>query len=103
MSCGFPTETGSMSTTFTTDQRKAGSVRDARAQSVSVVVTQAADTVRGVVGDDVDGYASDRVRDGALGLVGMRERLAVLGGRLDVQSTPGRATTLVAELPLPGA
>jgi PAS domain S-box-containing protein len=34
-----------------------------------------------------------------LGLVGMRERCDMLGGRLTVESTPGSGTTLVVELP----
>jgi signal transduction histidine kinase len=31
-----------------------------------------------------------------LGLVGMRERLHLVGGRVDVHSTPGRGTTVDA-------
>jgi PAS domain S-box-containing protein len=37
---------------------------------------------------------------GSVGLVGMRERAALLGGRLTVTSTPGRGTQVMAELPL---
>ena len=43
--------------------------------------------------------ARERPR-GALGLVGMRERVHLMGGRFEVQSAPGQGTTLVAELPL---
>ena len=35
-----------------------------------------------------------------LGLVGMRERLALLDGRLRIESSPGAGTTIVAEVPL---
>ena len=35
-----------------------------------------------------------------LGLVGMRERVGLLGGRLAVESTEGSGTTIVAEVPL---
>ena len=38
-------------------------------------------------------------RQGALGLVGIRERVALLGGRFEVESAPGEGTTLVIELP----
>ncbi len=75
-------------------------VKHAQARSVSVVVTQADDTVRCVIEDDGVGFAIELVRNGALGLVGMRERVHLLGGRLEVQSAPGRGTTLLAELPL---
>ena len=31
----------------------------------------------------------------------MADRLAALGGRLDIQSAPGQGTTITAELPVP--
>jgi signal transduction histidine kinase len=31
--------------------------------------------------------------------VGMRERVALLGGRLEIESAPGAGTTLVVEVP----
>ena len=34
------------------------------------------------------------------GLVGMRERVALLGGTLKIESFPGRGTTLSAYVPL---
>ena len=38
--------------------------------------------------------------NGHFGLQGMRERAERLGGRLEVESTPGRGTTVHAEVPL---
>jgi signal transduction histidine kinase len=38
-------------------------------------------------------------RAGHLGLVGMRERVALAGGSLDVQSQPGRGTRITAHFP----
>ena len=35
-----------------------------------------------------------------LGLVGMKERVGLLGGRLAIESTEGAGTTIVAEVPL---
>jgi signal transduction histidine kinase len=40
------------------------------------------------------------MREGSLGLSGMRERVALLGGRLRVESAPDKGTTLAAEIPL---
>ncbi len=37
---------------------------------------------------------------GGLGLLGMRERLSLLGGELQVESAPGRGTTLYVRIPL---
>ena len=38
---------------------------------------------------------------GGLGLFGMSERAGYLGGRVDVESTPGGGTRVRAEIPLP--
>ena len=35
-----------------------------------------------------------------LGLLGMRERLEMVGGHFDVESAPSRGTTVVARIPL---
>jgi signal transduction histidine kinase len=51
------------------------------------------------VSDDGVGFEPSLVREG-LGLVGMRERAALLGGTLDVDSTKGAGTRLRASIPL---
>jgi signal transduction histidine kinase len=75
-------------------------VKHARASSVSVVLTRKDDSVSVIVEDDGIGFEPARTRDGGLGLVGMRERVGLLGGRLTVESRPGAGTTFVAEVPL---
>ena len=52
-----------------------------------------------MVEDDGAGFDPGATREDALGLVGMRERVALVGGRLQVESSPGSGTTLVAEVP----
>ena len=54
-----------------------------------------------VVQDNGAGFDPGAVRDGGLGLVGMRERVALLGGRMVVESSDGAGTMLKAEVPLP--
>ncbi len=75
-------------------------VKHAGAESVSIVLARRSGGVRAVVEDDGRGFAAGEVRDDALGLVGMRERLALLGGTLTVESTPGAGTALVAFVPI---
>ncbi len=75
-------------------------VKHAGAERVSIVLTRAGDGVSAVVEDDGNGFDARAVREDALGLVGMRERLALLGGSLTVESEAGRGTALVASVPL---
>jgi signal transduction histidine kinase len=77
-------------------------VKHAEAGGVSVVVASRDGGVSAVVEDDGRGFAPADVRAEALGLVGMRERLALLGGTLAVESKPGRGTALIAYVPLAG-
>jgi signal transduction histidine kinase len=51
------------------------------------------------ISDDGVGFEPSLVREG-FGLVGMRERVALLGGTLEVDSTRGAGTRLRAEIPL---
>ncbi len=75
-------------------------VKHARATSVSVVLTRKDDSVSVVVEDDGVGFEPHRAREDGIGLVGMQERVALLGGRLAIESRPGAGTTFVAEVPL---
>ncbi|HTS32096.1 MAG TPA: sensor histidine kinase [Bryobacteraceae bacterium] len=73
-------------------------VRHAAAHRVRIALQKAAKTVMLHVEDDGRGFLAGRTR--GLGLLGMEERVAQLGGRFRVQSEPGRGTTVTAELPL---
>jgi two-component system, NarL family, sensor histidine kinase DevS len=75
-------------------------VKHAGATRVSVVLSKRDDRVTAVVEDDGRGFAPEAARENALGLVGMRERLALLDGTLTVESAPGAGTALVAHVPL---
>ena len=57
-------------------------------------------TLRFTVSDDGAGYDARRTPMGS-GLRNMADRLAALGGRLDVRSCPGQGTTVTGQLPLP--
>jgi two-component system, NarL family, sensor histidine kinase DevS len=75
-------------------------VKHAQARSVSVVVASSDSAVRAVIEDDGVGFKIGTVRENAFGLLGMRERVSILGGRFELESSPGAGTTIVAELPL---
>jgi signal transduction histidine kinase len=75
-------------------------VKHAEARTVSVVISASTDSVRAVIEDNGKGFDQTTVRDGALGLVGMRERVLLLDGRFEITSSPGHGTDVVVELPL---
>ena len=69
--------------------------RHAQAGKVKVTVMGCNAThVKVTVSDDGVGFHPNRLRDGRSGLVGMRERALLAGGRLEIASTPGGGTTV---------
>ena len=55
------------------------------------------------VRDDGIGFDPASPRQGAsIGLLGMRERVLLVNGTLDIETAPGRGTTLVAWVPALG-
>jgi signal transduction histidine kinase len=69
------------------------------ARHTELAVRASRGTIRIEVHDDGVGFEPSLAREG-FGLVGMRERAALLGGTLDVQSTRGAGTVVRAEIPL---
>jgi len=57
-------------------------------------------TLRFTVSDDGTGYDARHTPMGS-GLRNMADRVAALGGRLEVQSAPGQGTTVTGHLPVP--
>ncbi len=76
-------------------------IKHSRASRVSVLVTRKPDTVAAVIEDDGVGFDAEDTRDGGLGLLGMRERIALLDGRLDIESSSAGGTSIVVEVPIP--
>ena len=76
--------------------------RHAGAESVKVSVMGKDGGVALVVHDDGAGFDASRKRKRpSLGLASMRERVRLLGGRLDINSAAGNGTSLFAWVPLP--
>jgi signal transduction histidine kinase len=75
-------------------------VKHSEATQVSIILTRRDGGVNALIEDNGSGFDTDVVGNGALGLVGMRERVALLGGTLKVESSPGGGTTLAAYVPL---
>jgi PAS domain S-box-containing protein len=52
-----------------------------------------------IIRDWGKGFDPRHVRRGACGLEGIKERIRLLGGQVDIHSVPGKGTRIVAELP----
>lgn len=76
-------------------------LKHAAARRVSVVLQRSPGQVSAVVEDDGQGFDAESVAGHRLGILGMRERAALVGGTLAVESGSGRGTTVIARIPLP--
>src|SRR5215208_3016991 len=76
-------------------------VKHARAERAEIHVSAHDGRVFVEVSDDGVGF-DPNVRGPGFGLMGMKERLELVGGTLDVSSAVGRGTTLRAEVPIAG-
>jgi signal transduction histidine kinase len=75
-------------------------VKHADASRVTVRLSRSDTSVVLAIQDDGKGFEPQSARDGGLGLVGMRERVALLGGRFVVEASEGAGAMLKAEVPL---
>ena len=73
--------------------------KHAAATGVELALVHREDVVELSVSDDGAGFDPQATGEG-FGLVGMRERVALAGGRLEITSAPGEGATLTARLPL---
>lgn len=73
--------------------------RHAAVRHASVTVEASDGTLQVLVEDEGAGFDASAVRTGA-GLGGMRERVTILGGELEIVSAPGGGTRVSAQLPL---
>jgi signal transduction histidine kinase len=82
-------------------------LKHAQARKVSIVLHQKTDEFALVFEDDGTGFDADRGlphehrnQPIGLGLSGMRERIALLGGTIAIESTLGKGTTIFVKIPL---
>lgn len=80
-------------------------LKHAHAKRVSLILERHDDHVRAIIEDNGQGFDVEAVMPGAgeesrLGLLGMKERLALVEGTLEIESSPGTGTTLFVRIPL---
>jgi signal transduction histidine kinase/ligand-binding sensor domain-containing protein len=75
-------------------------LKHANATEAILQLQREAGTVRFSIFDNGRGFENPLHTDGQ-GLMGIAERVRLLGGKLDIQSTPGKGTRLTATIPFP--
>ena len=79
--------------------------KHARASQASVIVEFTKDELKLTVKDNGQGFNAEEAIDdlphnGKLGLLGMQERVWLLGGTMEIASKPGEGTTLSFQIPV---
>ena len=74
--------------------------KHARARSVNVLLETRGEHIVVVIEDDGVGFHGVGSSEQMIGLTGMRERAAAVGGTLDIEPTPGGGTTVLARIPI---
>ena len=79
-------------------------LKHAQAQTVSLIVEHRHGLLRAIIEDDGKGFDLKAVQNAPvtrrrLGLLGMQERVALVGGKLEIESTPGVGTTIAVRIP----
>jgi len=79
-------------------------VRHAHAQNAKVSIRKVQDAVRLEIRDDGKSFPAERLlaakHGGRLGLLGMRERVEMVGGHFTIESAPGKGTLVSVEIPI---
>jgi PAS domain S-box len=76
-------------------------IKHAQAQTVSVQLTESCDSIRLSIEDDGKGFTENRTSDvsGQNGLINMRDRAEIMGGKFTIESDRKRGTMVIVEVP----
>jgi PAS domain S-box-containing protein len=72
--------------------------KHAKAGSVDVILERRADHVLLVIEDDGVGFDPAAAGGGGFGLLGMQERAGLVGAMLEIESSPGKGTTVLVRM-----
>ena len=78
--------------------------KHANARRAEIILDKRGDLIVLIVEDDGAGFnTEDKMnREKGIGLIGMEERAALIGGTLEIESAPGKGTTVFARVPVSG-
>jgi PAS domain S-box-containing protein len=80
-------------------------LKHAQARNVSIIVEHRGNRVMAIIEDNGCGFDAEAMMnkpmsERRLGLLGMKERVSLLGGDLDIESTPKAGTTVLVHIPI---
>ena len=80
-------------------------LKHAQAQNVSIIVEYRKKSLMTIIEDDGRGFDVEAMlntpaKERRLGLLGMQERIALVGGSLQIESTPSLGTTIYVRIPI---
>jgi signal transduction histidine kinase len=84
---------------FTVCEALANTLKHGDARRATIALALDGGRLSIAVTDDGRGFDPSQV-NGSTGLIGLRDRIAAVGGTLDVRSEPGSGTTLTAIVPV---
>lgn len=81
-------------------------LKHSQARNVSILLEYRDNRLKAIIEDDGRGFDVEAVMSGQikkqrLGLLGMRERVTLVGGSLEIESAPDAGTTVIVQLPVP--
>jgi PAS domain S-box-containing protein len=76
--------------------------KHARAANVSILLEKRRNEITLIVEDDGKGFDPElpNKKERRMGIIGMNERAALLGGTVEIESSPGRGTTIFVRIPV---
>lgn len=74
--------------------------RHSRANRVCISIKRQVDCIKLEVKDNGKGICTNDINSGSLGILGMKERVQPLGGRIEIKGKKGKGTTVILTVPL---
>ena len=76
-------------------------IKHGKARQIIVKLEWLRNEINVVIKDDGKGFDPGNIREGAFGIVGMKERIDLLKGSIDINSSIGKGTVILIKVPLP--
>jgi signal transduction histidine kinase len=74
--------------------------RHAEATRVNIAIRRQAKSIQLEISDNGKGFNTGLIKPSSFGLIGMRERVLMLGGEMAITSKPGSGTTVKVGIPI---